>query len=105
MLRSVSAHSFVNNGRNVFDAQSCFYCKHKGHIISECRRRSGRVYFVGQPHIELPNLIDGVRDEIILVPFSRALVQEGRLVTFLGAQLFAREGTPLVKSFKMNQAT
>ena len=65
----------------------------------------GVVYFVGQPHIELPNVINGVRDEIILVPFSRALVQEGRQVSFLGAQLFARKGTPLVESFKMNKGT
>ena len=45
--RSVSAHAFVNNGRNVFDARSCFYCKRKGHIKSECWRRSGRCLLCG----------------------------------------------------------
>lgn len=46
-VRSVSAHAATPLQRNVFDSRSCYYCKRKGHIKSECWRRSGRCLVCG----------------------------------------------------------
>ena len=45
--RSRSVQALERHQPSVFDARSCYYCKRKGHVKSECWRRSGRCLVCG----------------------------------------------------------